>query len=83
MTILVEAAKDAAPGPTDRAGPLLLAVRLANEPNPFGRIDAASRWEGFRYEVMSAAGGADPVEECRLGAQGSEALATEMTGAAS
>ncbi len=79
MTSPLEAAQDAAPGRIDRVESLLLAVTLANEPNPLGCIDDARRCDGFRYEVMSAAGKADPI----WAAQDAAALASEMTGAAS
>ena len=82
MTSPVEAAEGAALGRIDRAEPLLLVVRLANEPNRLARTHAASQCDGFRDAVMSAAGGANQVEQCRLAAQDTEALATEMTGAA-
>ena len=58
------------------------AVTLANEPNPLGCIDDARRCDGFRYEVMSAAGEAEPIGACRLATQGAEALASGITGAA-
>ena len=79
----VEAAHNAALGRIDRVESLLLAVPLVDEPNPLERIDAGSRCEWFRYEEVSSAGEADPFEACLLAAQGTEALASEMAGAAS
>ena len=83
MTCPVEVAQNAALGRVGRAESLLWAVPLVDEPNPTVRVAAASRCEGFRDEVMSAADGADPVEACHLSVQGAEALASEMTGAGS
>ena len=83
MTSPVEAAQNAALGRIDRAEPSLLADPFGNDPDPFTRTDAAGRCDEFRYEVASAAGGADPVEACRLATQDAEPLASEMTGAAS
>ena len=84
MTSPVEAAENAALGRIDRAKSLLLVlVPLGDGSDPLTRIDAADRCEGFRGEVMSAAGEAEPIGACRLATQGAEALASGITGAAS
>ena len=83
MTSLVEAAANAALGRIDRAKSLLLMlVPLGDGSDPLTRIDVAGRCEGFRGEVMSAAGEAETLRACRLAIQDAEALASEITGAA-
>ena len=83
MTSLVEAAANAALGRIDRAKSLLLLlVPLGDGSDPFARIDVGGRCEGFRGEVMSAAGEAETLRACRLAIQDAEALASEITGAA-
>lgn len=83
MTNPVEAAANAALGRIDRAKSLLLLlVPLGDGSDPLTRIDVAGRCEGFRGEVMSAAGEAETLRACRLAIQDAEALASEITGAA-
>ena len=83
MTCLVEAAGGAALGRIDRAKSLLvMLVPLGDGSDPLTRIDVAGRCEGFRGEVMSAAGEAEPIGACRIATQDAEALASEITGAA-
>lgn len=83
MTSPVEAAANAALGRIDRAKSLLLMlVPLGDGSDPLTRIDVAGRCEGFRGEVMSAAGEAETLRACRLAIQDAEALASEITGAA-
>lgn len=84
MTSPVEAAESAGLGRVDRAkSSLVMLVPLGDGSDPLTRIDAADRCEGFRGEVMSAAGEAEPIGACRLATQGAEALASGITGAAS
>ena len=84
MTSPLEAAENAALGRIDRAKSLLLlvSVPLGDGSDPLTRIDVAGRCEGFRGEVMSAAGEAETLRACRLAIQDAEALASEITGAA-
>ena len=83
MTSPVEAAANAALGRIDRTKSLLLVlVPLGDGSDPLTRIDVAGRCEGFRGEVMSAAGEAEAIGACRLATQDAEALASEITGAA-
>ena len=83
MTSPVEAAANAALGRIDRTKSLLLVlVPLGDGSDPLTRIDVAGRCEGFRGEVMSAAGEAEPIGACGLATQGAEALASGITGAA-
>ncbi|HMS48707.1 hypothetical protein [Candidatus Neomicrothrix sp.] len=83
MTSPLEAAENAALGRIDRAKSLLLMlVPLGDGSDPLTRIDVAGRCEGFRGEVMSAAGEAEAIGACRLATQDAEALASEITGAA-
>ena len=83
MTSLVEAAANAALGRIDRAKSLLLMlVPLGDGSDPLTRIDVADWCDGFRGEVMSAAGEAETLRACRLAIQDAEALASEITGAA-
>ena len=84
MTNPVEAAANAALGRIDRAKSLLLlvSVPLGDGSDPLTRIDVAGRCEGFRGEVMSAAGEAETLGACGLATQGAEALASGITGAA-
>ena len=74
---------NAALGRIDRAESLLvMLVPLGDGSDPLTRIDVAGRCEGFRGEVMSAAGEAEPIGACGLATQDAEALAFEITGAA-
>ncbi len=83
MTSPVEAAANAALGRIDRTKSLLLVlVPLGDGSDPLTRIDVAGRCEGFRGEVMSAAGEAETLGACGLATQGAEALASGITGAA-
>ena len=83
MTSPVEAAENAALSRIDRAKSLLLMlVPLGDGSDPLTRIDVAGRCEGFRGEVMSAAGEAETLGACGLATQGAEALASGITGAA-
>ena len=83
MTSLVEAAANAALGRIDRAKSLLLMlVPLGDGSDPSTRIGVGGRCEGFRGEVMSAAGEAGTIGACRLATQDAEALATEIAGVA-
>ena len=83
MTSPVEAAGGAALGRVDRAkSSLLVLVPLGDGSDPLTRIDVAGRCEGFRGEVMSAAGEAETLGACGLATQGAEALASGITGAA-
>jgi len=83
MTNPVEAAANAALGRIDRAkSSLLVLVPLGDGSDPLTHIDVAGRYEGFRGEVMSSAGEAEPIGACRLATQDAEALASGITGAA-
>lgn len=83
MTSPVEVAENAALGRVDRAKSLLvMLVPLGDGSDPLTRIDVAGRCEGFRGEVMSAAGEAETLGACGLATQGAEALASGITGAA-
>ena len=83
MTSTVEVAQDAALGRINRAESLLLLlVPFGDGSDPLTRIDVAGRCEGFRGEVMSAAGEAETIEACRFATQDAEAVASEITGAA-
>lgn len=84
MTSPVEAAANAALGRIDRAKSLLLMLVPLGDgsSDPLTRIDVGGRCEGFRGEVMSAAGEAGTIGACRLATQDAEALPSEITGAA-
>lgn len=70
MTSPVEVAENAALGRVDRAKSLLvMLVPLGDGSDPLTRIDVAGRCEGFRGEVMSAAGEAEPIGASGLATQ--------------